>query len=147
MSGYAELVRKLGIKPSSRIVAVNPNPEIISGIKTALPKEATIQTAVSTNTKADIILIWLTDKDDLARTFWSLEKSIVPDGAIWAVIPKKLKGKTTGVSFDEVQAAALKLDLVDNKIASFSDKEYGTRFVIRKEKRGTSTSFSHNRYD
>jgi len=66
-----------------------------------------------------------------------LRNASTPDGAIWAVIPKKRERKKTGVTFGQVQAAALKTtDLVDNKIASLSDSEYGIRFAVRKEKRG-----------
>jgi hypothetical protein len=39
------------------------------------------------------------------------------------------------LSWEQVQQAALRTDLVDNKIASVSDQEYGTRFVIRKDRR------------
>jgi len=66
-----------------------------------------------------------------------LRGAITLDGAIWAVIPKKkVAKKTTSVTFDQVQTVALKTDLVDNKVVSLSDGEYGIRFVVRKEKRG-----------
>jgi hypothetical protein len=70
--------------------------------------------------------------------FRRLQSEIVPNGAIWAVIPKKKFAPAHGIAFSwsEMQAAALQTDLVDNKEASFSEEEYGTRFVIRKEKRG-----------
>ena len=42
--------------------------------------------------------------------------------------PRHLDGLTA-------QFAALLTDLVDNKIAAFSEEEYGKRFVIRRERR------------
>jgi len=36
------------------------------------------------------------------------------------------------LSWEEMQAAGLLTDLVDNKIASVTEEDYGTRFVIRK---------------
>jgi hypothetical protein len=53
------------------------------------------------------------------------------------VIPKKPFARARGVelSWEALQAAGLQTDLVDNKIASISDQEYATRFVIRKERR------------
>jgi hypothetical protein len=37
-----------------------------------------------------------------------------------------------------MQAAGLQTDLVDNKVASVTEQDYGTRFVIRKERRAAS---------
>ncbi len=34
-----------------------------------------------------------------------------------------------------MQVAGLQTDLVDNKVASIDEQDYGTRFVIRKAKR------------
>ena len=53
------------------------------------------------------------------------------------VIPKKAVARQRGLSltWEEMQAAALTTDLVDNKNANMTDEEYGTRFVIRKERR------------
>ena len=36
---------------------------------------------------------------------------------------------------EEMQAGGLQTDLVDNKVCSVTSKDYGTRFVIRKEHR------------
>ena len=55
-----------------------------------------------------------------------------------AVIPKKPFAQTRGIDFSgsELQEAALRTDLVDNKVATLSVEEYATRFVIRKDRRG-----------
>jgi hypothetical protein len=66
-----------------------------------------------------------------------LQGSIKQKGAIWSVIPKRRLVEKVSISFRQVQDSALKSNLVDNKITSLSDKEYGIRFVIRKEKRVT----------
>ena len=52
-------------------------------------------------------------------------------------MPKKKYARQRGIDFtwEELQAAGLQTDLVDNKIASLTEEEYGTRFVIRKERR------------
>jgi hypothetical protein len=89
--------------------------------------------------KADIILRpWLAPKDDLRETFDALETKIPPDGAIWAVIPKRggLARGEVAVNWIEMQAAGLASGrLVDNKELRFDDRYYGTRFVVRKDKR------------
>jgi hypothetical protein len=71
--------------------------------------------------------------------FATLQRQIISDGAIWVVTPKKAVAQRRGLTltWEEMQAAALTTDLVDNKNASMTDEEYGTRFVIRKERRIT----------
>jgi hypothetical protein len=52
-------------------------------------------------------------------------------------MPKKAFAAGRGVSFswEEMQAEGLRGDLVDNKVASITATDYGTRFVIRKARR------------
>ena len=38
--------------------------------------------------------------------------------------------------WEDMREAALWTNLVDNKVASLSDKEYAARFVIRENRRG-----------
>jgi hypothetical protein len=135
MDEGTELVRKLGIKANSSVVAINANPEILTKIKKVLPSETKLLTKLPPRMEADVILIWLTATDDLLQTFQKLQGSIKQNGAIWSVIPKRRLVEKVSISFRQVQDSALKSNLVDNKIASFSDKEYGIRLVIRKEKR------------
>jgi hypothetical protein len=63
---------------------------------------------------------------------------IAPDGGLWVMFPKKAYLGKYGMdmTWEDMQAAALETVLVDNKVASFSDEFYATRFVIRSELRG-----------
>ena len=88
--------------------------------------------------KADVILAWLEPRNDLSQVFAALERKIPPDGAVWAVIPKKsaLKNGEAAVAWAGMQAAGLASGrLVDNKELRFDGRYYGTRFVVRKEQR------------
>lgn len=69
--------------------------------------------------------------------FKDLQARLRPDGRLWIVLPKKAYAETTDFphSWDEVQRAALKTDLVDNKIAAFSEELTAVRFVIRRARR------------
>jgi len=138
MNSAAELVRKLGVKENSLVVALNADLDVLARIREGIPHGVGLVAELPTDTQANIILVWLRGGDDLYQAFQQLRHAITPDGAIWAVIPKKTAGvkRATSVTFDQVQAAALKTDLVDNKVLSFSGEEYGIRFVIRREKRG-----------
>jgi hypothetical protein len=69
--------------------------------------------------------------------FADLQRRIQPDGKLWIVLPKKAHAEETEFphTWDEVQRAALRTDLVDNKIAAFSDELTAVRFVIRRSRR------------
>ena len=138
MNSAGEQARKLGIKANSLAVAIGASHDFLSKLQEVLPKGASLTTELKAGVKANIILVWLAGNENLYQVFQRLSRSIVADGAIWAVIPKKATGKKVadGATFYQVQAAALKVDLVDNKTATFSDTEYGIRFVIRRERRG-----------
>jgi hypothetical protein len=69
--------------------------------------------------------------------FADLQRRLRPNGKLWIALPKKAHAEATGFphSWDEVQRAALKTDLVDNKSAAFSDELTAVRFVIRLSRR------------
>src|SRR5262249_53575445 len=85
----------------------------------------------------DAVFFWPKSLDGLAERFEHLAHGIVANGAIWAVMPNKRHAAQRGIAFswEEMQAAGLRTDLVDNKIVSLSPEEYATRFVIRKDRR------------
>ena len=58
------------------------------------------------------------------------------EGVIWVVVWKKPFLRPGLLSWDDVQAAMLPTGWVDNKILSFGDEIYGTRYVLRKALRG-----------
>lgn len=53
------------------------------------------------------------------------------EGAIWIVVWKKAFLRSGLLSWDDVQAAMLPTGWVDNKILSFGDEVYATRYVKR----------------
>jgi hypothetical protein len=69
--------------------------------------------------------------------FTDLQKRLQPNGKLWIVLPKQAHAAEIDFphTWDEVQRAALKTDLVDNKIAAFSDQLTAVRFVIRLSRR------------
>lgn len=54
------------------------------------------------------------------------------EGAIWIVVWKKPFLRSGFLSWDDVQAAMLPTGWVDNKILSFGDEVYATRYVLRR---------------
>ncbi len=132
----SEFLRKLGLEPGQRLGLVRA-PEswaealgdLTEVVAWPSPEEAG---------EADVILTWLQPSDELRRVFDTLERRIPPDGAVWAVIPKRsalAKGEVA-VEWAAMQAAGLASGrLVDNKELRFDDRYYGTRFVVRREQR------------
>jgi hypothetical protein len=132
----SSLTQKLGIKPGIRIRLIDAPTEAAQQIRDACPPGVEILEG-ATELHCELIFVWLTRRADLEAAFRRLQTQITPDGAVWAVIPKKRFAERRGVDFswEELQAAGLLTDLVDNKVATISSEDYGTRFVIRKELR------------
>ncbi|HEY1389623.1 MAG TPA: hypothetical protein VGF38_13865 [Ktedonobacterales bacterium] len=137
MSNTPNLDRKLGITPDCSILLLDAPAPSAALLREACPPGVTVADADDGAERYDLIFLWLRTADGLAERFAALQLRIVPDGAIWAMLLKKPVARTRGVTltWEAMQAAALQTDLVDNKIATFSDEEYGTRFVIRRERR------------
>lgn len=130
------LAKKLGIKPGHLVCLLDAPEEAANLIKPEC-SEGVIFSNNPGNDLFDIILFWPQKIEGLAETFARLQTKIVPEGAIWAVMPKQKYSRQRGVTFswEEMQSAGLRTDLVDNKVASITEQDYGTRFVIRKERR------------
>jgi hypothetical protein len=65
----------------------------------------------------------------------ALQGAIKPDGMIWVSWPKKSSKVQTDVTENIVRETALRLDLVDVKVAAVDDIWSGLKLVIRKERR------------
>jgi hypothetical protein len=131
----SDFARKLGVRKHR--VAIVGAPECWVEAFRGLPIGVWLS-ARKVRRDAGMFLIWLYPQDNLEDVFRILEARIPPDGAIWAVIPKKsalAKGEAA-VEWHAMQAAGLASGrLVDNKELRFDDRYYGTRFVVRKEHR------------
>ena len=132
----ADLARKLGILAGDLVCLLDAPTEAESAIRDSAPHGVQFSSSLS-GSLFQTILFWPAELPGLADRFTQLQGCIVPDGAIWAVMPKKKYAPQRGVAFtwEQMQAAGLSTDLVDNKVASVTEQDYATRFVIRKERR------------
>ena len=64
-----------------------------------------------------------------------LQDALKVDGMIWVSWPKKASKVATDVTEDVIRAEALKLDLVDVKVAAVDEVWSGLKLVIRKDRR------------
>jgi hypothetical protein len=134
----ASLAQKLGLRPGQAIYLLDATPATAQTIRAACAEDGDVAiTETLDDAPFDMIFFWPRELAGLAERFAALQRQIVSDGAIWVVLPKKAVAQRRGLTltWEEMQAAALTTDLVDNKNASMTDEEYGTRFVIRKERR------------
>lgn len=79
----------------------------------------------------DVIHAFTKSRAELATGLKKLRKHLNPDGMIWISWPKKAAKVPTDVTEDVVRAEALKLDLVDVKVAAVSDIWSGLKLVVR----------------
>ena len=136
----ASLAQKLGLKPGQTICLLHATAETAKVIRAACAEDVGGDVTISESIDGapfDMIFYWPRELAGLAERFAALQRRIVSHGAIWVVLPRKAvaRQRDHSLSWEEMQAAALTTDLVDNKNAHMTVEEYGTRFVIRKERR------------
>jgi len=132
-----DFARKLGVRAGHHIYVEDAPPDFAAQRLTDLPADCRVTSVAPNGARPDIVILWLKDKRGLEDVFQRLRHLIPPDGAVWAVIPKKSSRPKDSAApdFQEVLAAALPTGLVDNKTLTFDDVEYGIRFVLRRELR------------
>ena len=148
----AGLARKLGVTPGCSIWLLDVPAPSTALLRSVCPPDVTLVEAHMSETEADesdngherfdLIFLWPQRLDGLTERLAALQWRIVPSGAIWLMLPKKAVARRRRIAFswEEMQAAALQTDLVDNKVATFSEEEYGTRFVLRRDRRQLYTA-------
>ncbi len=129
------LASKLGIKPDDTVCLLNPDEKTVARLREDSGDSTKYLDEVTDG--CDVILVWVSTSDNIFDLMSRLQTLIKPSGRIWLIIPRKDVAKRKGIEldWDRIQTEALKTHLVDNKIASISDGEYGTQFVLRKEYR------------
>jgi hypothetical protein len=83
----------------------------------------------------DLIHAFTMSRAELDAGLARLQAALKPDGMIWISWPKKASKVPTDVTEDRVREAALKLHLVDVKVAAIDATWSGLKLVIRKERR------------
>jgi hypothetical protein len=121
------LVKKLGIKPGSRLLIVN-EPDGFRDLLVGLPEDVTEATD-----EADVIVFFSTVAAEVKKQVPRLKKQLAPGGGLWIAWPKKTSGVETDVTFEVVQPAGLATGLVDNKVCAIDATWTGLRFVYRKK--------------
>jgi hypothetical protein len=82
-------------------------------------------------TKFDAIHAFTKSRAELVAGLPKLRKALNPGGMIWISWPKRASKIETDVTEDIVRAEALKLDLVDIKVAAIDLTWSGLKLVVR----------------
>ncbi len=83
----------------------------------------------------EMIHAFTTRKTDINTRLAALQAALKPDGTLWVSWPKKAAKVPTDVTEDTVREAALRLDLVDVKVAAIDAVWSGLKLVIRRDRR------------
>lgn len=129
------LASKLGVKEGSRVCLLHPNRRTLATLRRECGKAELLVDRIER--QSDVILYWVDPTDHIKEKVSELLSAIKPQGRIWLIIPKReiCRKRNLDLNWNRIQAQVLTTDLVDNKIASINEEEYGTQFVIRKAHR------------
>jgi hypothetical protein len=126
------LPEKLGFKPGMRAAFVNA-PGDFAATLGALPDDVAV--AARLGGRKDLVVVFLTERAELARRVDALKRAIAPDGMVWVAWPKKASKVPTDITEDVVRAVVLPGGLVDVKVCAIDATWSGLKLVIRKELR------------
>ena len=138
-AGYSgkSLPDKLGYKPGmvAAFIALPPELEALAE-SVAFAEVARLPSWQPKGTaRFDLIHAFTVSHAELAAGLPSLQVALKRDGMIWVSWPKKAAKVATDVTEDVVRAEALRLDLVDVKVAAIDTIWSGLKLVIRKDRR------------
>jgi hypothetical protein len=133
-AGYSgtPLPKKLGFK-AGMAAAILGAPDGFAATLGDLPDGVTVATRLGGH--KDLVIVFLTERAELARRVDALKRAIAPDGTVWVAWPKKASKMPTDITEDVVRDVVLPTGLVDVKVAAIDAIWSGLKLVIRKELR------------
>lgn len=136
-AGYSgtPLVRKLGIRPNERIVALNAPPHYAK-LLGELPEGATIRDRVSSGVA--FVHLFATRRIELEKQLGSLRAKLDDAGILWVSWPKKAAKMETDITEDTIREVALPLGLVDVKVCAVDETWSGLKLMVRRTNRKNS---------
>lgn len=134
MAGYSgtPLPQKLGIKPSTIVVAIDP-PENYRKLLAPIPSGVNFATRLVGNTK--FVHLFVKERRALSEQLRQLRPKIAEDAAVWVSWPKNSSGVPTDVTENVIRAVALPLGFVDIKVCAVDEVWSGLKLMIRRENR------------
>jgi hypothetical protein len=127
-AGYSgiPLVRKLGIKPDTRIQFFDPPDDF--GVTLGSAPDGLSHV---TRGALDFAIIFVRRRIDLEKRFPLVRDRLEPNGMLWVGWPKKSSRTTTDLTENVVREVGLDAGLVDVKVCAIDDTWSGLKFVRR----------------
>lgn len=141
-TAMSDWARKFELASGMTIRVVDPPVEELEVLRSNAPAGVAVIRDLPIAGQLRSLFFWPTQLEGLEARFQRLRGQLSDDGRLWVIFPKKRHRSEFGVelTWEQMQAAALTTDLVDVKVASFSARSYGTKFVIRTAARGPAES-------
>lgn len=132
LAGYSgtPLLKKLGIKPGSRVVLVRP-PDDIDHVLGELPDDVEVRRR--THRQADVTLWFVRSARELQRDVERMA-GVAGGGRLWICWPKRSSGTESDVTQNLVREKGLAAGIVDFKICAVDATWSGLCFTARKPK-------------
>jgi len=126
--GYSgtPLVKKLGIKPGSRVQFVSA-PKDFRELVGPLPEGA----RPHSDGTLDFAIVFVKKMADLVGRFPALRERLESNGMLWVAWPKRASGVGTDLNEGAVRDYGLEAGLVDVKVCAIDDTWSGLKFVRR----------------
>jgi len=135
-AGYSgtPLPKKLGIREGMRVAFLRA-PENIEATLGALPDGVELLHRLRRNQRADLVVVFVTERDHLAGNIGWLIGTLPAEGALWVAWPKRASKVETDMTEDVVREIALPMGWVDTKVCAIDGIWSGLKLVLRKELR------------
>ena len=129
MAGYSgtPLEKKLGVKEGFNLRFVNAPAELYKELD--LPVKVTVNSRV--RKPIDLVLLFVTNKSELERTFSKYSLKLRPSGMLWICWPKKSSGVVSDLTDNVVRHLGLAKGMVDVKVCAVDEVWSGLKFVFR----------------
>jgi len=140
-AGYSgtPLIRKLGIKPDTRLALIAA-PEGFDELLGELPPGVVARRRARGS--FDVIVVFCKQRSELERRLASLPTALDRAGGLWVAWPKRTSGVPTDLADGVVRELGLAAGLVDNKVCAIDQAWSGLRFVYRVADRGARARLS-----
>lgn len=138
MAGYSgtPLLRKLGIREGTQIVALNP-PDGYASLLGSLPAGA--QIVSEPRGRVSFVHFFTLSAAELRSALTRLRAKLASDGMIWVSWPKRASKIPTDVTENVIRDVALPMGFVDVKVCAVDESWSALKLVIRRsERQGTS---------
>ena len=130
-AGYSgtPLVRKLGIKPETRLGLIGA-PDGFDATLGELPPGVDVRPRLG-GRPFDVIVAFFGRRAELERRLDALVAALDPAGGLWIAWPKRASGVRSDVTENVVRDLGLAAGLVDNKVCAVDQVWSGLRLVYR----------------